>query len=142
MTEDRPLDQTASFRHWTEDRVRFADLDPLGHCNNAAISGFFETSRVELLDDVGLHMGKSPYITPLVHASIDYRHELFYGTPVRIGVRVAALGRTSFTLEAGVFTGTDACAATGRFILVLLETASRSKLPLPEDIRDRMMAYA
>ena len=25
--------EPAFYRHWIEDRVRFADLDPLGHCN-------------------------------------------------------------------------------------------------------------
>ena len=40
-----PADRS-SYRHWIKDHVRFADLDPLGHCNHAVISGFFESSRV------------------------------------------------------------------------------------------------
>src|SRR5919112_664081 len=45
MSADERLDPSF-YRHWIEDRVRFADLDPLGHCNNAAIGGFFEAPRV------------------------------------------------------------------------------------------------
>ena len=51
----KPFDAVdpASYRFWIEDHVRFADLDPLGHCNNAAISTFFESSRVALFAAAG-----------------------------------------------------------------------------------------
>ena len=56
MSADERLDPSF-YRHWIEDRVRFADLDPLGHCNNAAIGGFFESSRVALFADAGYSAG-------------------------------------------------------------------------------------
>ncbi|WGF87018.1 acyl-CoA thioesterase [Marinivivus vitaminiproducens] len=141
MAEAGPIDQPASYRHWTEDRVRFADLDPLGHCNNAAISGFFESSRVGLLEDVGLGMAATGFITPMARAAITFRSELFYGTQVRIGVRVAKIGRTSLTLEAAIFTDKGSCAADGDFVLVLMDAATRATTPIPDEARARLADY-
>ncbi|MGB0575796.1 MAG: thioesterase family protein [Alphaproteobacteria bacterium] len=41
---------------WTQDIVRYRDLDPNGHVNNGAINQYFEDGRVHLRDDrmVGL----------------------------------------------------------------------------------------
>ena len=38
-------------------KVRFYELDPYGHLNHSAFIQFFETGRVELLDEVGLDLG-------------------------------------------------------------------------------------
>jgi len=90
------------YRHWIEDRVRFADLDPLGHCNNAAIGGFFESSRIALFADAGHPVSGGALSIPIVRVEIDFRHEILYGARVRVGTRVLRLGRTSFTLAGAV----------------------------------------
>src|SRR3546814_7120223 len=38
----------ASYSFWTEERLRYADLDPLSHVNNNAIGVFLENGRVYL----------------------------------------------------------------------------------------------
>src|SRR5215207_3523594 len=75
------------YRHWIEDRVRFADLDPLGHCNNAAIGGFFESSRIALFAEAGYGAGGGALSIPIVRIEIDFRRELHYGTRVRSAAR-------------------------------------------------------
>src|SRR3954467_11818524 len=98
------------YRPWIEGRVRFADLDPLGHCNNAAIGGFFESSRVALFTQIGHPVSGGDRSIPIVRVEIDFRHEILYGARVRVGARVLRINRTSFTLAGGVFDG-DRCAA-------------------------------
>src|SRR3954453_3549761 len=119
MSADERLDPFF-YRHWIEDRVRFADLDPLGHCNNAAIGGFFESSRVALFADAGYSAGGGALSIPIVRIEIDFRRELHYGTRVRVGgtrvrvgARVLRFGRTSFTLAGAVF-ASEHCAATAQ----------------------------
>src|SRR5215210_7725357 len=112
------------YRHWIEDRVRFADLDPLGHCNNAAIGGFFESSRVALFTQAGQPVSGGAFSIPIVRIEIDFRHEILYGARVRVGARVLRLGRTSLTLADAVFDG-DRCAATAQVVAVLFDLARR-----------------
>jgi acyl-CoA thioester hydrolase len=138
MSADERLDPSF-YRHWIEDRVRFADLDPLGHCNNAAIGGFFESSRVALFADAGYSAGGGALSIPIVRIEIDFRRELHYGTRVRVGARVLRFGRTSFTLAGAVFEG-EQCAATAQVVAVLFDLAERRPLPLPDDLRQALAA--
>lgn len=39
--------------HCTTITVRFADLDPWGHVNHARYLSYFESARIELLDEIG-----------------------------------------------------------------------------------------
>ena len=39
--------------HRTSIKVRFSDLDPWGHVNHARYLSYFESARIELLDEIG-----------------------------------------------------------------------------------------
>jgi acyl-CoA thioester hydrolase len=140
MSSDERLDPSF-YRHWIEDRVRFADLDPLGHCNNAAIGGFFESSRVALFADAGYSAGGGALSIPIVRIEIDFRRELHYGARVRVGARVLRFGRTSFTLAGAVF-DREHCAATAQVVAVLFDLGQRRSVEIPGDLRDTLAVYA
>jgi len=42
--------------HVTDIRVRFADLDPYNHVNHARYLTFFESARIEMLEEIGFGM--------------------------------------------------------------------------------------
>lgn len=129
------------YRHWVEDRVRFADLDPLGHCNNAAINGFFESSRVALFTEARVPVSGGSLSIPIVRIEIDFRHELLYGARVRVGARILRIGRTSLTLAGAVFDG-GRCAAAAQVVAVLFDLAQRRAVEISVDLRDALSAYA
>jgi acyl-CoA thioester hydrolase len=134
-----PADRS-SYRHWIEDHVRFADLDPLGHCNHAVISGFFESSRVALFEAAGHRLGEHGRSLSIVRLVIEFRRELLYGARVRIGVRVLKLGRTSVTLGGAVFDG-DQCAATAEVVGVLIDLETRRPTELSVGLREQLSKY-
>jgi acyl-CoA thioester hydrolase len=133
--------EAAFYRHWVEDQVRFADLDPLGHCNNAAINGFFESSRVALITDAGHPVSESALSIPIVRIEIDFMHEILYGTRVRIGARILRLGRTSITLAGAVFDA-DRCAALAQVVAVLFDLKQRRAVEIPGGLREALSGYA
>jgi acyl-CoA thioester hydrolase len=56
--------------------VRFADLDPWGHVNHARYLSYFESARIELLEEIGfgiLEMSETGRQIVLVEATIAYR---------------------------------------------------------------------
>ena len=128
------------YRYWIEDRVRFADLDPLGHCNNAAVNGFFESSRVALFTDAGFPVSGGTLSIPIARIEIDFRHEILYGARVRVGARVLRIGRTSLNLAGAVFDG-DRCAATAQVVAVLFDLGRRRSVELTADLRDALSPY-
>jgi acyl-CoA thioester hydrolase len=130
----------AVYRHWIEDHVRFADLDPLGHCNHAVISGFFESSRVALFAAAGNPILGGGLSFPIVRLVLEFRRELLLGTSVRIGARVVRLGRTSVTLGGAVFEA-ERCAATAEVVGVLIDLETRSSTELPSELRERLAIF-
>ena len=68
--------------HRTLLRVRFSDLDPYNHVNHARYLSFFETARVDLLDEMGFSMDRLAQMgLQIVLAEANIR----YYTPARLG---------------------------------------------------------
>lgn len=111
--------------------VRYADLDPQDHVNNAVFSTFLETGRVTLFRDPANALLVEGANFVLARTEIDFLRELHWPGTVEIGTRVAAIGRSSYTVAQAIFSD-GACVAVGRATVVLIDEATRRSRPLPE----------
>lgn len=135
---DADLTDRAIFRFWSREVCRYGDTDRQGHVNNAAFATFCETGRVLFLyPDEPLAPPGCAFV--IARLELDFRAELRWRDVVEIGTVVLALGRSSFTLGQGLFAG-NACVATARSVLVLMDEATRRAASLPEDLRTRLLA--
>lgn len=128
-----------TYRIWGKEHVRYADTDAQGHVNNVSFAAYLETGRTVLAQacgmPIGLHNGTH---TVLARVEIDYRAELHWPADLDLGSAVVRLGRSSVTVIQGIFRG-DLCVATGREVLVMVDTATRRSAPLPDDLRIRLL---
>jgi len=118
------------------DNVRFGDLDPNNHVNNATYATYFETSRVSLIrhPDLGLMPPGLSWV--LAHLAIDFRAEVHWPGEIELGLAVARIGRTSVSYDQVVF-HRGACAASATAVTVLVDQSSRKPCPLPPEVIDR-----
>ena len=80
------------------ERVRFRDVDALGHVNNAVYLTYFEEARAAWLLELGLAEGHDfPII--IARAEIYFRSPARFGEEIEIGVRAGRFGTKSFDLE-------------------------------------------
>lgn len=128
----KPAPQLADYPHRVKDIIRFADLDPQGHVNNAVFATYFETGRVTMFRERDLGIGIASATFVLVRQEIDFLRELRWPGEVDIGTAVARFGRSSFTVDQAIFNG-ESCAAVGRATLVMLDTATRRAQPLTDE---------
>ena len=136
----KPEPRLTDYPHRTADMIRYADLDPQGHVNNAVFATYFETGRVAMFRNPDLGIGV-PYGTfVLVRAEIDFMRELRWPGAVEIGTAVAEFGRTSFAVVQVIFNDA-ACAAHGRFTMVLVDKTTRRARPLTEDVIARLSQW-
>jgi acyl-CoA thioester hydrolase len=133
----RPEVRLDQFPYRTGDIIRFGDLDPQSHVNNAVFATYFETGRVVLLRDpqYGLRVTGATFV--LARLEIDFRKELHWPGTIEIGTGVADIGRRSFTYAQAIFHD-GACAATSRVVMVLIDQATRQPRTLPDDIVVRL----
>ena len=128
------------YPHRITEIIRYGDLDPQGHVNNAVFATYFESGRVAVFRQPDLGIGVPGGTFVLVRAEIDFRKELRWPGTIEVGTVVAEFGRSSFVMRQAVFRD-DVCAATGRATLVLLDTETRRSRPLPDDVKARLSRW-
>ena len=128
----KPTPILADYPHRVRDIVRYADLDPQGHVNNAVFATYFESGRVAMFrtPDLGIGVPNATFV--LVRQEIDFLKEMRWPGEVEIGTALAELGRSSFTVMQTIFND-GVCAAAGRATLVMMDTQTRRSRPLTDD---------
>ena len=122
------------FPYRLTDNVRFADLDPNQHVNNAVYATYFETGRVTLMKDLKFGLMPEGLAWIMVRLDIHFRAELKWPGLIEMGLGVSKFGRTSVTFDQVVFSGTR-CVASSQSVSVLIDEISRRPVPLTDEIR-------
>jgi acyl-CoA thioester hydrolase len=123
------------------ERVRFRDVDAMGHVNNAVFATYVEQARIEYLRHLGLLDG------PLYMGMILARLELDFLAPgqpqgeVEIGVRATRSGNKSFVLEYELQQEGSAV-ARATTVLVAYDYERSQSVPLPEAWREQLAVPA
>lgn len=140
MAPDTGGRQVGDYRYWVDERVRFNDLDLLGHVNNIAYIVYVETGRANFLRSIGMFELDARRQTVIVRVEVDYRREVEYPAELRVGVRVLAIGNTSFQIEVGIFKD-ETCVATARNVIVCWDREQHVALALNDSERAALGAY-
>jgi acyl-CoA thioester hydrolase len=136
----RPTPRLDDYPHRATDIIRYADLDPQGHVNNAVFSSYFETGRVAMFRNRDLGIGVPDATFVLVRAEIDYIRELRWPGNVEIGTAPASFGRSSFVVLQAIFCEGE-CAAAARVTMVMSNKTTRRPQPLTEDVIARLSQW-
>jgi acyl-CoA thioester hydrolase len=138
--EPRAQPRLEDFPHRVADVIRYGDLDPQGHVNQAVFATYFEAGRVAMFRSPDLGIGVPGVTFVLVRIEIDYMKELHWPGGIEIGTAVEKFGRSSFTMRQAIFRD-GACAALGRATLVCIDLATRRASPLPADVVARLSQW-
>lgn len=133
-----------SFYHWTEIEVRFRDLDPLNHVNNALFNTYLEEARIQFLGEVGqmrneFSEGKT---FVLVKSTIEYLSQIKFPATVLVGTGVYEIGNTSITAIQGIYdkkTKELACMGETKGVWFDLKNQRPTRLPVLENIDEMMV---
>ena len=118
-----------SFPSLTYDKIRYADTDRQGHVNNALFATFLETGRVEFLYNPERPLYREGAEFVIVSLNLNLEREIRWPGRVDIGTRVARLGKSSLTLEQGLFQD-DLRVASAETVIVQIDQESRRSTPL------------
>nr|HEX4317499.1 thioesterase family protein [Kofleriaceae bacterium] len=142
MPADRPL--IDAYPYVTTITTRWMDNDVYGHINNVAYYSFFDSAANQLLiERGGLDIHASPVIGLVVESRCAYHAPLAYPQVLRAGVRVDKLGQRAVTYGIAIFSADDArAAASGHFVHVFVDRATRTPTPIPDALRAALQAIA
>ena len=81
-----PTPRLEDFPYRLTDNVRFADLDPNQHVNNAVYATYFETGRVTLMKDRSYGLMPPGLAWIMVRLDIHFRAELRWPGTIEMGL--------------------------------------------------------
>jgi acyl-CoA thioester hydrolase len=134
LTDRNANPQLEDFPYRLTDNVRFADLDPNSHVNNAVYATYFETGRVTLMKDPTFGLTPERLAWIMVRLDIHFRAELKWPGSIEMGLGVSKFGRTSVTFDQVVFSE-GKCVASSQSVSVLIDDVTRRPVPLTEEIK-------
>ncbi|WKZ36542.1 MAG: thioesterase family protein [Anaerolineales bacterium] len=131
------------FFHPTE--VRYGDLDPQGHVNNAKYLTYFEQARVYYFMQLGLFTKDQSFMeigVIVADIHITYHAPTHYGDPLKVGVRTAKIGNKSMTVEQCVMdANTGRVMASGTVALVTFDYEGLKTIPVPDEWRKKITEF-
>ena len=118
--------------------VRYRDLDPLGHVNNAVYATYLEQARTSYIDDV---IGAPPEELGLVVANLelDFDRSITFREQVTVALRTTDIGTSSVSMDYEVRSD-DGVAATATSVIVTLDEDG-SPRPVPDDVRQQIVEH-
>ena len=130
----------SNFRFYHPIEVRFGDLDPQGHVNNAKHLTYFEQARVAYMIELGLFTRDQSFMAIgviIADVHITYLEPIFFGQSIKVGVHAAKLGLKSMTWEQNIEeaeTGREF--ARGEIVIVTFDYKEQKTIAIPREWRN------
>lgn len=131
----------AEFPYEIEMNVRYRDLDPQGHVNNAVCATYLEHARTGYFQDVLDATPEDPGEIGIVVANLElnYRRPIEFQSPVTVGLRTTALGESSIKSEYEIRADGEV-AVTASSTMVAVDETGRPQT-VPEEVREQIADY-
>jgi acyl-CoA thioester hydrolase len=131
------------FFHPTE--VRYGDLDPQGHVNNAKYLTYFEQARVHYLIQLGLFSRDQSFMeigVVIADIHIAYHAPTHYDDNIKIGVKTTKIGGKSLSVEQCVMdANTGKIMASGTVVMVTFDYKDLKSIPVPADWKKKISEF-
>jgi acyl-CoA thioester hydrolase len=135
----------SDFHFYHPIEVRYGDLDPQGHVNNAKFLTYFEQARLAYWVQLGLFTRDQSFMELgiiLADVHITYFAPVYYGQNIKVGVHVSKLGNKSMTWEQNVVdadTGKEL--ARGEVIIVAYDYKEEKTISIPQEWREKIELF-
>jgi acyl-CoA thioester hydrolase len=139
----RATDRKPPFKYSALARVWFSDTDAQGVVYYGRYLPYFDHARVEYHRHLGMRTAQLDGAELVMRAcTVEYRAPARFDDLLEVFVRVARIGRTSATYEhAAHRVEDDELMVTAAQTLVLVETAGRRAVPIPDRYVERLRAF-
>jgi len=130
----------ASYPHWEEHVLRFADMDIVQHANPVAILELFESARVQFWGALGLYPWHEDEGFMQVRAVTDFLGEVVEPGRVRVGSRVMQVGARSAVWRQGLFGEDGVCRMLMATTSAHIDYKALRATPIPDALHAHLVA--
>lgn len=131
-----------TYKHKTNIQLRFADMDSLGHVNNANYLTYIELARCNYLNEVlEIPVDFSDLSVILAKAELDFIKPVKFGDSIEIGCACSRIGNKSFDLTYEIFQKTkdeQVLVLKAKTILVAFNYPKDATVEIPKNWKDAL----
>jgi acyl-CoA thioester hydrolase len=129
------------FPFYDDVRVRFRDVDAMGHVNNAVYFTYMETARSVFFQqffDI-----RQPFDIPVIlgETSCRYLAPAYFGEILRVGLGVSRFGSKSFDMAYGIDGPDGRLVATGSSTMVMYDYEQGQSIVVPDSFKEAVRAF-
>ena len=118
----------------------FGDIDGLRHVNNCMLPVWFELAREPVFRLFHPDLSYDRWQLIMARISVDFLAQMRLGADVEIRTSVRKIGRSSLTVHQEAWQNGE-MAARGEAVIVHYDFAGRKSLPIPEDVREKLLEH-
>jgi acyl-CoA thioester hydrolase len=135
----------SDFRFFHPIEVRYGDLDPQGHVNNAKHLTYFEQARIAYMIELGLFTKDQSFMeigVILADVHITYHAPIYFGQNIKVGVRAARMGNKSMTWQQNIVDAdTGNVLARGEVLIVTYDYKQEMTIAIPQHWREKIIEF-
>ena len=124
--------------------IQWGDQDAFGHVNGVVYFRWFETARVEHLNQCGLgHLMSRQGIGPILAAiKCDYRRQLKHPDTIYVSASIADIGRSSMKMRHLIYSHSQQqVAAEGESTVVMFDYTAQRATRVPDEVRRQIEQF-
>lgn len=123
--------------------VQWGEQDAFGHVNNVIYFRWFESARIDLLNDChsAVTMNGSGLGPILASIKCDYRRQLRFPDTVYVGSQITRVGRSSADISHAIVSAEQVeVVAEGVSVIVIFDYTAQRVTRIPDDLRQQFEA--
>lgn len=134
-----------NFKHHISIKVRFSDLDAMGHVNNATYLTYLEEARIAYFNEVLNYTENNLAFGAVVaKIEIDYIRQIELGDIIEVYTKCSSFGNKSSDIEHLIVikkVKDNLTAAKAKTKLVSFDYKLRKSVPVPRDVKAKIETY-
>lgn len=133
------------FSTTTEIRVRYGETDRMGYLYYGNYALYYEVGRTDMIRQLGMSyrkMEEQGVILPVAELKSRFLRPALYDDLITVKTILKEWPRDSrITFHSELYNAAGELLNTGAVTLVFLDARSRAKVPLPEDLAEKLRPY-
>jgi len=131
------------FNFYIPIQIRYGDLDPQWHVNNARTLTYLEQGRFAYLRALDLWDGKSFLDLPMIVADVHvtYLAPIYYDMDLKVGVRISRIGTKSMVFEYQIDDAAGLVTTRAETVMVYYDYRSHRSAPVPAEWRKKVSDF-
>lgn len=134
--------ERSQFSHFYTMPVRWGDLDAYGHVNNVTFFRYFESGRIDYVEELMQMPITQAKNVILADIQCSFLQQLNYPATLEVATRIVRLGGASLHMESAIYRqGEDKAAATSKSVTVWFDFEAARAVRIPEEMRTKIREF-